>query len=49
MPYLITPDKRMSMGEVYTAKFEAGKVFCIEVYDSASLPRHGLQTKITAL
>ena len=34
MPYLITPDKRMSMGEVYTAKFEAGKVFCIEVYDS---------------
>ena len=34
MPYLITLDKRMSRGEVYTAKFEAGEVFCIEVYDS---------------
>ena len=34
MPYLITLDKRMSRGEVCTAKFEAGKVFCIEAYDS---------------
>ena len=28
------PDKRMSRGEFYTANFEAGKVFCIEVYGS---------------
>ena len=34
MPYLITLDKRMSRGEIYTAKFEVGKVFCIEAYDS---------------
>lgn len=49
MPYLITLDERMSRGEIYTAKFEAGKVFCIEVYDSTSLPKYGLQTKIRAL
>ena len=33
-PYLITPDNRMARGEVYAVKFEAGKVFCVEAYNS---------------